>query len=335
MNMIKNKNWYFISKFFVRLFVFFIASLICSRLVAADTNLPFKGNIDLINNDFSLTFNSENKSPVSLDIVRVSESMFKIAVKLDHYKILLFDISTLLESIVELGEKENTSIKGRVWSKYTLINYKPVDDLLGRFELEGQELSLNATVADNISCKGIVNIIPPYSVNLSFQLSDVALKDFILFFTGKEKKTAVGKVNGNIDVTGNLDQIILKGKLVSYEGIVDSLKYNDIILNAQGEYPDIYIEDSVVTKSDGMIFNISGKLDLLDRNNFEKQIKSLAKKPVVTNDGSNIEWTLKRFKSQDSSSVTELKYLKRKDNNLKHVESDSTDMLGVEQKVEF
>ena len=105
------------------------------------------------------------------------------------------------------------------------------------------------------------------------------------------------------------------------------------MINFEGIYPLMTLVDSTGAKPDGLTFNINGNVDLSDRENFIQQVRALSKEAIVQKEGDNLEWTLKRVKSEDESK-TELKYLKRQGNGTGIV-SDEEDMVGVERSIQF
>jgi hypothetical protein len=76
-------------------------------------------------------------------------------------------------------------------------------------------------------------------------------------------------------------------------------------------------------------------VDLSDRKNFVQQIRSLSKQAIVQKEGENLEWTLKRIKTEEhGDSTTELKYLKKQGTETGST-PDENDTLGVEHSIKF
>jgi len=96
------------------------------------------------------------------------------------------------------------------------------------------------------------------------------------------------------------------------------------------------ISNSTVSKSDGVSFMLDGPINLKDKANFKKQIKALTRAPVVSDSGSEMEWTIKRI-SPEESDTTELKYRFRKGDALGIGTSvgDESDMFGIERTRKF
>jgi hypothetical protein len=96
------------------------------------------------------------------------------------------------------------------------------------------------------------------------------------------------------------------------------------------------IARSTISRSDGVSFFIDGPLDLQDTKNFKKQLKALTLSPLVSDSGSEMEWTIRRL-NPDAVETTELKYRMRKGDALGTGTSvgDEIDMLGIEKKRKF
>ena len=157
----------------------------------------------------------------------------------------------------------------------------------------------------------------------------------MVFFMDRDKFVAEGDVSGDIHITGNSRKIRLDGDLVSYNGFVNKLNYKCFVLKAGGIYPVLNIKGTNVTQLDGFIFNLDGDVDLSDKPNLGKQIKSLLKTPLVNVDGKNYEWTLKRMKIENDAAATELKYLKRRRSDINTLSEEEAGILGLERKLEF
>ena len=326
----------------------FLAGLFCLSILGFWTTLspakqsyPFKANIDLLQNTFQCHFKLGDQGIISIQIVQESNQDFRINVNIDHLKVPDLDLSTHLEGVVQI-QNDNTnsvpSLMGRIASQYSLINYKPVEELSGSFEIKEKILFLNAVSMGGVTCQGYIELVSPYKVNLSIDLKSVDLGNVLLFTSQNNQDTydVTGNVSGQIKVSGTFDNFQLSGQLESYDGNLGDLKYDNMSLNFDGLYPNILLSNSSISKTDGLTFNLEGILDLSHQDNFEKQIADLTKSPIVSENDINREWTLKRTKSKDASRTTELKYLlKKQDPTGRPLKEDADNMLGIERSVEF
>ena len=146
---------------------------------------------------------------------------------------------------------------------------------------------------------------------------------------------ALGKVDGEISVSGLPGKWFLKGRLISFSHDEQEGDFQQARINFSGNYPVIEISDSTVSQPDGMLLRVKGKLDLRDSKNFENQIKALQKEPLIEEKTGRVEWTLKRRESQNHSGATEVKYMMRKKDNADATSRDSEGMLGVEHQIQF
>jgi hypothetical protein len=318
--------------------LFFVLGVLCPKLSEASILFPFKGEVDPMKKELLVEINSGGENPFVVQSTQVSEDLYNILINIDHLKTKFFDISTVLESSVELiRAKDNTirSLSGNILSKYTLLNYKPMRELSGQFEIREQKIYINFLTLGNIFCKGFVRLFPPFEIELLIRLSGIDINDFLAFFVDRKKIVAHGYVDGDINISGRLRKMKLKGRLTSNDGAVNQLEYNRFILNAEGVYPKINISGSNVTQMDGFIFNLNGRINLSDKENLGKQIKAITREPLVSQDGQTLEWTLKRVSSDDKTGTTELKYLRRKKSTFDQMLEGGSGMFGIERKVEF
>jgi len=195
---------------------------------------------------------------------------------------------------------------------------------------------INALSFGDLNCNGYIDLVQPHKLNLSLDLLNVAMSDFLNFWSANKRFDSSGSVSGKIRASGTLDNLVLKGRLESRNGYVQKLDYDVISLNIEGTYPNLEITNSMVSKSDGVSFTLDGPFDLSDRGHFKKQIKALTIAPLVSDSGSEREWTIKRLNLEESG-VSEIKYRHRKGDVLGTGTSagDETDMLGFERTRNF
>ena len=325
---------------------FFLAALIMSvpKLSFAEKAFSFDGQVDFSKNEFNIVFDLDEKSSVVATARKISETDYQFLIDIEHVKTPLFDLLSKIESSVEVIDGDNASqaspakamLQGKIWSQYTLIDYKPIQELSGGFKIEDQRLHLTELSFGKLKCDGYMDLVQPYKLNLSFNLFDVDMNDFLNFWNTNATYESAGAVSGKIKASGTFDNLALKGSLQSRNGFVQKLDYDLISLNIEGIYPHMRIAHSTVSKSDGVSFTLDGPFNLNDRKHFKKQIKALTIAPLVNDSGSESEWTIKRLNLEDSG-VTEVKYHRRKGDLLGTgtSASDEADMLGFERTQKF
>jgi len=311
----------------------------------AESEFTFKGDFDLTGQAINIVVDIEDQRSVAATFRRVADNGYKLSLDINHLKTPLFDLLSKIESDIELKQNDGNSslpatdaprLTGKVWSRYSLIDYKPVTELSGNFEIRDNRLMLHSLDFGILKCSGSVGLGAPFDLDLVFNLYDVAMDDFLNFWGSGQPYQTAGTVSGDIKVSGTPDNLVLKGNLESRGGFVQKLDYDVISLNIEGIYPNMKIARSLIAKSDGVSFSFEGPLNLKDKKNFKKQLKALTIAPLVLGSGSEREWTIKRL-NPDATETTELKYRMRTGDALGTGTSidDEIDMLGIEQTRKF
>jgi len=328
----------------IKFFLLTILIVAMPRLSFAEKVFLFEGKVDFQTKEFNAVINLGEESLVTAKAEKTSEKDYSVSLDIEHVKTPLFDLLSRIESSVEIvnGADNNpmafsdSNFRGKIWSRYSLVDYKPINELSGRFEVKDKRLYLTALSVGNLTCEGYVDLAPPYSLDMVLYLAGVDMHDFLNFWTAGKEYESSGAVFGKIRAAGILDRLELKGSLESRNGFVQKLDYNAIVLNIEGVYPHMQITQSTVSKSDGVSFSLDGPFNLSDIENFKKQIKSLTLSPLVNHSGSDSEWTIKRLNPQDSG-TTEFKYRFKRGDALGTGPSsgDEIDMLGIERTNRF
>ncbi|MBI5415260.1 MAG: hypothetical protein HZA29_00430 [Candidatus Omnitrophica bacterium] len=266
-------------------------------------------------------------STVAVSAARTSPGDYRLSLDIEHLRTPLFDLLSKIEGSFEIVPPR---VKGRIWSRDSLVDYRPIRELAGQFEIKDNRLFLNDLSVANLNCAGTLDMRYPYKMDLTVKLQDMAMKDFLDFWVRGNGYDSSGSVSGELGISGTPERLNLKGSLESYNGTIEQLAYNTIHLNAEGIYPDMRILDSTLSKADGVSVNFSGPFDLSDQENFQKQISALVFAPIVSGSLTQREWTIKRTRQAGAGS-TEIKYLLRKDDRI----SGGSDMLGVQQRMDF
>ena len=319
------------------IFLFLCVGIIFPFPSVAETVIPFEGQIDFVNKRLGLVINLEDRGQIVTEFVQNAAWDYRCTINVDHWVTSLFNISTVWEGSLSIGgdEGQGHAFQGKLESRYTLLNHRPIGEMTAAFEVHNQIVYLKSWSFGSLNGEGTIGLTYPFKTDLTLNLKDIGMLDFITFWAGDVDVTAEGLVSGKIQVSGSLIHPHLAGELSSYNGFVNELQFDSILLNLQGNYPILQLYNSTVSTTDGLTFNIAGSLNLKDRDNFEKQILALSQEPLVTNDSSQLEWTFKRIQKEKGSSTTELKYMHKKPQSLGSDERSQTDMLGVERSVQF
>lgn len=323
---------------------------------SAGTLFSFQGEIDFSQKRFVCALNfpsgvSESAvSPPPRSVVfnaqKISDKDYRFSLDIEHLRTPFFDLLSQIESSVELLAPQTPgkdgsvaavrppALRGEIRSRYSLIDYKPIRELSGQFDVTDGRFFLRALSFGNLLCEGSVDLVSPHKVDLTMSLNHVGMEDFLSFWMGGRKYDASGTVSGRISVLGTLERPVLKGALESRGGTIGTFVYDSIYLNAQGVYPELEVVNSTVSPRDGMSFVLDGPVDLSDGENFQKQITALTFSPLTSESPLGREWTIKRLKEKGSSS-TQIKYLLRDGDRLPSSSSGPSGMVGFERTVEF
>lgn len=312
----------------------------CLAWPAAEAKItfPFQGQINPGQREFSASVRlQDDEEPLTLNLSQTAENKYSAVITINDLATPLFEISSVLESTIEVIDDEDRGVFlwGQVESQFALLNHKPFSPFYGVFEIKDRTLYLTDVILGNTRCRGSIQLAAPFRVEMSIELSGVDIHDFIAFFSDQPRLLAEGDVSGVISINGNPDHLYLKGRLMSYDGIIEELDYRSILLNVEGRYPHLYISNSDITQSDGLSFTLKGNLDLSDTQDIRKQIESLAFEPMVKESATDRVWTLKRLRAPDRSGTTELKYLLRKSNGHGPLSGEESGMIGIEQQINF
>lgn len=311
--------------------------VICSTPAFALETCPFSGQIDFLHQKINFILGEKDKGLVAVELMAKPDHHYQLYLNLEHLKTSLFEISTQLESSLELiqsREKQGHLLQGQITSRYSLFNRKPVEEFAGSFQIKNHTLYFPTASVAGIDVNGFIELNYPYKMNFVLHFDRMPMADFLSIWGDHPDLRAQGEVSGTIQVAGPLHGLMLKGRLSSYDGMIEQWAYESIILNAEGLYPVVKLANTTVTQLDGMSFNLEGNIDLSNRGHFQKQIETLTKLPLVKEGDSQWEWTIKRKGKEDVPS-SELKYFLEKKDSQQNPLKESSDVMGVEQKIKF
>ena len=317
----------------------FMLIFLCPYFVYAKNLHPFEGSLDFSKRKLVLKMNFPPQGNISLELSEDHKNNYHLDMDVDHVPAASYDISTSLAASFGWKKKEESSpaLAGVVQSKYSLLNYKPIPELKGSFEIADQKLNITDLSFGAAGLNGVVDLFSPFKMNLLFKLTAVEMTDFLSFWMGEaENLNSDGLVSGQIQVSGIPESIHLKGRLASYEGFVGDLEYDSIILNLEGMYPIVQLLNSKVAQRNGLSFKVEGSVDLSNRHDFYKEIVALRTSPVVTENQDYMEWTIKSQKVGSKENTSELKYLLRKGQEDQNIPlRDETSMFGIKRENKF
>ncbi|MDP2652954.1 MAG: hypothetical protein Q8Q08_02870 [Candidatus Omnitrophota bacterium] len=315
----------------------FLLGSVSPSVSEAKVLVPFSGRIDPGQKTFEFIIGADDNRAIALKAEQTADRQYQITVNIDHLKTPVFEISSVLEIPLEIGRDEKQKvpkISGKIWSNYTLVNFQPVRELSGQFEFRNNTIFIHYLLVGSLTCKGSFSLADPYPVNMTVQTLGIDIGDFLAFWLKEGAGKASGPLAGELLFSGPLSRVQVKGSFLSEYGTIKTSTYQNFVLNFEGVFPFVQLTNSSITNANGFTSNVTGQIDIRDLANLDRQIKGLKKEAIVSQEGDNLEWTLKRIKGEKGS-ATELKYLKTNDGSPGNYTQDEDDMIGVERKVSF
>lgn len=301
-------------------------------------SLSFEGNVDFVKKQFDLKLFLKDGGTIQTQAISTSNKGFRLDTQLDHVKVAKLDVVTRVKSAVEFvnGASIESFLRGEISSQYSLLNYKPVGELSGYFEVKKGRLYLTSVSWGGIICDGYVGLLPPHDIDLSIRFSEIDLADlFVLLGWQADEKLLGGEISGRIRLSGFLDKLMLKGSLAASNGFIREMQYDDIVANFEGMYPVIHVAESNMAESSGLIFNMEGDINLASSVNFMNDISALKISPLVGEGDNYRDWTIKSKRGQGKSTTTAFKYRLQKRIDEESRPEDGSDMLGFENRIKF
>ena len=305
------------------------------KLMVVDA--PLKGSPSLDNYPQFSTLENQPENSLMAYIKKATPCDYRLSLNVQHLKTIFFDLSSHIESFIEIVQPslgQSQYINGKFRSQYSIIDYKPGEEISGEFEIKADRLYIYSMSLGSLKIQGSLGLVGPYDLDMSVDFKEVGLDPFLDFWIRNKEFEAMGSVSGEIKILGNLEHPFLKGSLEVSRGSIKELNFDKIFLKAQGDYPQLDITKLIIHQSDGVSLELKGPFDLSDHKNFKKQIDSLTMAPLVSHSDSESQWTIKHLDDKDAGS-TEIKYRLRKEKNLDFFSEENSPMLGIERKLEF
>lgn len=319
------------------LWVWMAVLVLSAPLSRAEVVCSFQGNADFLQKKFDVVLNLKEGSLIATQFSSISKDGFRFNGKIDHLKTPFCDLSTVVEGSVQAVTHTGQSgpmLRGVLRSQYSLINYKPINDLSGHFEFKKGRLYFDSLSLGSILCDGYIDLAAPYEIALVIKFDEMPLTDFMIFSKSQNIEEIPGVISGQIRLSGFPDQLMLKGQLNLYDGAIQNINYSKLVLNFEGLYPLVHLTDSTITEDSGLSLNIVGNFDLTPPINLAANLSKLQMSPVITENDTRLEWTIKRKQEEGKSNITETKYLlKRRSEGGLH--KDDSDLLGIKNSVPF
>ncbi|MDP3142379.1 MAG: hypothetical protein Q8N14_00305 [Candidatus Omnitrophota bacterium] len=317
----------------------FLFLLVTSISLAApvETVCTFKGNVDFLSRNIQLEINFSGKEKILSSFTWGNDAAF-LNSRIEHLRINQADFSTELESSFFIenppGNKQN--IKGLIWTRYSLLNHKPFREVAGSFKIKEGRLFIEDLTWSEMRFSGQVNLNAPFDLDVSVDIADMDINELAPFAGKKPGEVYLsGLISGKIKLFGYLKRLQVKGQLRSQEGEVQDFIYRDAGINFSGYYPVVDIEDSAISDERGYIYNLAGRFNAGQINNFTSQEHQIKVSPFSQQDLKSQNLMIRRKEELGSDSELEIGYRLKPRQPYEALYGEREGILGIERKHKF
>lgn len=314
---------------------FSLASKGAGQKRLAQTLCAFKGSVDCVKKSIQLKFIFPDGGRISFAGTGQSPDVISFEIFPQGFKFLLFNITTGIVGTARIIERPDSDpiIRGVLET-----SQGPSADgvfphrISGNFEIENDKIFLKQCMWEGLTAQGYFTFVPPYDMDLTLMFNNVLLAD-LFSWLGQEKIYTQGDFSGQIDASGFLNRLALKGNLSSSGQIAD-FRYDSISARFEGVYPIIKLMETGVTAEGGVSFNLEGTIDLSkDFKEFSGQLERMTALPLIRETNVDREWTIRRDSDEKREGETEFKYRLRKEREISGVEEQGT--LTIQRSIKF
>jgi len=182
-----------------------------------------------------------------------------------HIKIYDVDFSNITHLTCEfLFQEESFShLMLDLSTESTILNYYPFDEAKASCYIDTDGFRLiYIKVGNSTSASGALMFSQAQpSGFLRVTVADFDIKKLSILSKELEDALAYGRFSGEIFIEGSLDASKTTGKLQAHDGVFGNIKYEDMILNFDGEGPEIRVYDSRLIREDSFL-TLEGRLDI-------------------------------------------------------------------------
>ncbi len=321
---------------FVGLYFLFVL-ILCPRVVYANFLFSFQGEIDFAEKELKVDFDIPDNGSITIEGSKDLDDKIQFLLGINDLKAFSVGITRNLQGsvwVVDRPKGLDPMMSGIIRDEEKDPKMMQSDTLNGKFEIRDDRIYFTPLSWNGLDCKGYFSFLPPYDMNLSLFLKDIALFDFLSWFDSSRDIHAEGEVSGQIKIFGFLDRLMIDGELSSYFGEIEDFKYDDIILGFEGTYPIVKLTRVNITEENGVSFDVEGAFDLSkDINYFKEQLESFEISPLIRETDVQREWIVRREKKGRREGETEFKYRLRRERGISGM--DEPDMLSIERSIKF
>ncbi|MFH1778433.1 MAG: hypothetical protein ABH847_00160 [Candidatus Omnitrophota bacterium] len=189
---------------------------------------------------------------------------FTLNISANHLKLSGFDLLSNynIKGKFNYGEDNRlNSIVGELATSGSIINYNPIRELKGNYEIADNKIKLKAINYDEVVlANGVISFFPSNEIDLYIKFKGAqlgGLTDLIL-----DKGMLSGLVYGDVHIYGNLpSQVKIDGQLEFKDGNISSIKYNLSKMNLRSNGSMIEFVNSKVY-TEGAVLDLEGKINI-------------------------------------------------------------------------
>lgn len=319
---------------FIHLLFFF-----CLMPIAAEAKCIFKGDLDFMQNNFALELNFKEKEKLAVELNFLPDDKFILKSKLDHIQLLNSYLTTELiseGSVIKNNKGQVEGLNGEIKTNYSLLNFKPISEISGYFELTKSYINIFSLLWGNLRVSGKINFDNQPRLDLSVDVIDMDINELAELLGADLGNLSVsGLVNGKVKIDGLISSPQIKGQLRVANGNIDTLEYNEIVINIEGMYPLLKFIDSNIFEREGYVYALTGSFNVEELDNINSSSHKIKLTPLSNDDFSWQEWKLRRQKSYSQDGALELEYKLKEDQPFKMRLRDDEEILSLEHSVKF
>ncbi len=289
---------------------------------------------------------------------------FILNINAGHLKLLGFDLLSNynINGKLDYGRDNRLeSIVGDFSTSGSIINYNPIREVKGTYEISGNKIKLNGVNYGDVAfLNGSISLTPPNELDLNFKFKGAELGGLTDMTLGKDLVS--GLVFGDVHVYGEPGKDLkIDGTLDFLNGNVSMIRYTSAKVTMKGRGNTLEFIDSKVY-TEGQVLTLEGKMELKDIGT-PRAFRYIA----IKSDPNTVVWAgtsvistasgkefvsgadiseqfrinLKTYESRlnapqrPKQDEVEMEYKLGKPGNIKLKMKENEDFFGVEHKVRF
>ena len=143
----------------------------------------------------------------------------------------------------------------------SVVNYYPVSEIEASLIIDPKRVRIvYAKLGDTVSASGFFDTKPPKKVALSINFANFVLEEFLSIVI-ENRPDVSGTISGRIEIEGLYNKLTAKTRLSAVNGNLGDIKYDKMLISADGTWPHLSMTDSRITYKDSSL-DIKGELDM-------------------------------------------------------------------------